>query len=212
MKLFVITLVISFLITTQPVIASFENIQVITTENQTLSFTNYDGSLVLLDGMATWCGPCRVEMEHLQVVYDTVGEDVQILSLSLSPESDTIEKLLEFKSEFSAGWTFALDNNEEFLNTFHPNNIPTMYLFNEEGNLLRTWDGITPAHEILTEIEKHSNLDLSQDIEQLEKNANKDFSGSLINDLFSNPTFKLFGFLILTILVYTKLILKPKQE
>ncbi|MHA2253473.1 MAG: TlpA family protein disulfide reductase [Candidatus Kariarchaeaceae archaeon] len=211
MKSITATMVIMIILMTQMVSASFDSIQVKTTENTSLSFNNYQGSLLLLDGMATWCGPCRVEMEHLQVVYDKVGEDVQMLSLSLSPESDTIEKLQEFKNEFSAGWTFALDNNEEFLDTFHPNNIPTLYLFNEEGNLLQLWNAITPAHEILNAIEKHSDLDLSQDIKQLEEDSTKDFSGSLINDLFSNTSFQLFGFLILVIFLYTKLILKPKQ-
>ncbi len=53
-------------------------------------YDDHAGSDLLVDAMATWCGPCELSMIHLEEVYIKAGDQVPLLSISLDPESDTL--------------------------------------------------------------------------------------------------------------------------
>ncbi|MDH5403903.1 MAG: TlpA family protein disulfide reductase [Candidatus Heimdallarchaeota archaeon] len=124
-----------------------------------VNISQYSGKLLLLDGMATWCKPCELQMEYLQDVYESVyPEDVAILSLSLDPISDNLVKVAEFKEEFNADWDFGLDNEENFINVHNITGYPTTFLFNSSGHLIKKWLGLTESNVLLDEIEKYVDL------------------------------------------------------
>lgn len=170
----------------------------------------FSKKLLLVDGMATWCSSCRIEMDYLKNVKNIMQEQLNLISLSLSPNSDTIEKLKNFKNEYSAEWIFALDVNSEFIDKFRPVNIPTMYLFDEEGILRKVWQGITTSSDIIKEINKYSKLDDSK-LELIENGESDNLANSLIDDLIENNLFKFFSFIIIVLIIYTKFVLKPKK-
>ncbi len=190
--------------------SAYSEINVITTENTNISFSMFSKKLLLVDGMATWCSSCRIEMDYLKNVKNIMQEQLNLISLSLSPNSDTIEKLKNFKNEYSAEWIFALDVNSEFIDKFRPVNIPTMYLFDEEGILRKVWQGITTSSDIIKEINKYSKLDDSK-LELIENGESDNLANSLIDDLIENNLFKFFSFIIIVLIIYTKFVLKPKK-
>ncbi len=50
--------------------ASFAGFTLPNMANQNVSLSDFEGDVVMLSFWATWCGPCQVEMPHLQKIYN----------------------------------------------------------------------------------------------------------------------------------------------
>ncbi len=118
------------------------------------------GSYILLDAMATWCGPCRIEMLHLQEVYDVIKDvsDIRILTMSMDPVTDSLASVAEFMEEFEADWDYALDYQTSLLEALNVTGYPTTFLIDPDGNVLQKWLGLIEANEILTELDNYLDL------------------------------------------------------
>ena len=59
--------------------------------DEDVSLSSYRGKLVFLNFWATWCGPCRVEMPSMQVMYEALdGYDFEILAVDLQESEKTV--------------------------------------------------------------------------------------------------------------------------
>jgi len=43
------------------------------------------GKVVVLDFMATWCGPCRLQMPHFKVVGERYDREIVLISIDVDP-------------------------------------------------------------------------------------------------------------------------------
>jgi len=123
------------------------------------SLSDYRGRVVLLDFFATWCGPCVAEIPHLKSLHEKFGEDLIIISISVSPSSDTVEKLQEFRQEHGIDWIIARDTIE-ISNEYDVQFIPTLVIIDQEGYIQHRHVGLTDEsvlyeeiHEIIPEFE-----------------------------------------------------------
>lgn len=109
------------------------------------SLSDHQGKVVVIDFMATWCGPCKTEMKHLKKVSSEYGEEVKLLSIDVDPSEteDTIEK---FKQSFGAEWTFA--SGPKVGTTYRVSGIPTLYVIGENGRISYKNVGITPYSDL----------------------------------------------------------------
>lgn len=62
----------------------------------------FDGKHIILDIMATWCGPCKEQIDVLQIIKADFPDAV-IVSAS-SDSDDTISKLTEYKNDNGMTW------------------------------------------------------------------------------------------------------------
>lgn len=53
------------------------------------------GKYIMLEFWASWSGPCRGEIPHLRHVNEVVGNDFNIISISIDEDSDAYKKALE---------------------------------------------------------------------------------------------------------------------
>ena len=73
------------------------------------NLSDYRGKVVVLDLMATWCGPCISEMEHLKYIFNNYNSsEVVIMSIGVDTREDN-EKLRSFKLKYGGDWIFARD-------------------------------------------------------------------------------------------------------
>jgi len=101
-------------------------------DGNTFSLSDFQGKVVILDFFATWCGPCVAEIPHLRSLQEEFGEDLIIISISISPSSDTVEKLQQFRQEHEIDWIVARDTIG-MNDGYDVQIVPTLVILDQEG-------------------------------------------------------------------------------
>ena len=108
------------------------------------SLSDYRGKVVLLNFFQILCGPCVAEIPHLKVVHEEFGEDLIIISISISPGYDTVEKLQQFREEHEIDWIIARDTlgvHENYIIT-----TPTLVIIDQLGHIRYTHAPTPPKY------------------------------------------------------------------
>lgn len=114
-------------------------------EGTLVNETTYLGKWVILDLMATWCGPCKLEVAHLREVQRLHGDDVVILSVGTDP-AETMQDLERFGEEHGATWPYALDRDGKVKTAMGMRIIPKLVILDPEGNVAFEREGeVLPA-------------------------------------------------------------------
>ena len=107
----------------------------------TANFEN-DGNPIIISFWATWCKPCKQELENISDVYEDWGEETNVKLIAISIDdarnSSKIKPLV-----MSKGWEYEIyqDSNREFANKMGVNPIPHTFLLN--GNKEIVWEHVT---------------------------------------------------------------------
>jgi peroxiredoxin len=115
------------------------------------SLSDYRGKVVLLSLFSTLCGPCITEIPHLKHVHEEFSEDLIIISISVR-QSDTVEKLQQFRQEHEIDWIIARDTvgiREKLGGLW---TIPTLIIIDKQGYIRYIPEGLTGPCTLSEEI------------------------------------------------------------
>lgn len=107
------------------------------TAGHKVSLKDLAGKVVMVDMWATWCGPCKAEIPHLQKLEEEMkGKDVAFVSISVDVDKDK-EKWKQFVAEkqlggtqlFASGWS-------EMAKFYNVTGIPRFMVFDKKGNIV----------------------------------------------------------------------------
>jgi peroxiredoxin len=88
------------------------------------------GKVVLLDFFATWCGPCREAMPHLQHLHETYGQKgLKVIGIS----SEAKATVAAAAQRFNLKYTLAADVGESVTGRYRVFALPTMVLIDKKG-------------------------------------------------------------------------------
>jgi len=110
-----------------------------TIDGQTVSLSDLDGKLVVINVFASWCGPCRAETPHLVEIYDELDRDeVEFVGLNLQETPGAVQT---FKEEFSIEYPLLLNEGGEITDIYSPIGLPTTWFIDQEGIVRFTFSG-----------------------------------------------------------------------
>jgi len=93
---------------------------------------HFRGKVVVLNFFATWCGPCIMELPHIQETWDTYRGRTDFALLAVDRE-ETSETVTAFKKK--QGYTFAMaaDPKRSVYSQYAKERIPRTYLISRDG-------------------------------------------------------------------------------
>lgn len=97
------------------------------------------GSVTVLELFATWCGVCADLMEPMGTIYDEVGDDVQIVSVTNEPlgRTTTRDDVAAWWADHDGRWPVAYDDDLEVTSAFDATTVPYTVVL-DEANVI-TW-------------------------------------------------------------------------
>lgn len=120
-------------------------------EGTRFNLSDFRGSVVVLDLMATWCKVCNDEMQELAQLRQARPE-VVIITVSVDP-TEGEAKLKTFQERYAADWLFALDTDRvwEKYREFY---IPVLLVIDPQGCISFRKAGLVPAADLIAEVER----------------------------------------------------------
>lgn len=103
------------------------------------SLADFKGKYVYIDTWATWCGPCRAEIPHLQKAEEKYkGKNIEFVSISVDVPKD-YDKWRKMVADKNLGGTqlFAdKDWKSDFIRAYNINSIPRFILIGPDGKVI----------------------------------------------------------------------------
>lgn len=122
-------------------------------DGNAFSLSDHRGEVVVLDLMATWCGPCITQMGELKDIYNKYGRSqLVIMSIDVDTE-ETNAQLTQFKRDYGDDWIFARDT-DGVGNKYNVDSIPKIVIIDKEGRIAYEDEGVTSSSTLSSEIDK----------------------------------------------------------
>jgi peroxiredoxin len=102
-------------------------------DGNALSLSGLRGRVVLLDFWATWCGPCRMQMPHLEKLHrEFGGRGLVVIGINVAEPPDLVRRFLD-ANRFT--FTALLDPNRVVAARYQARFIPTTVFIDAEGRV-----------------------------------------------------------------------------
>ena len=112
-----------------------------TAPGKTMKLSDLKGKVVWINFFATWCGPCRAELPHLQKeVYDKLKSEKNFQLIILGREHSW-EEINKFKTEQKFDMPFSPDPGRKAFSLYAKQNIPRNFIIDKNGKIAVTSTG-----------------------------------------------------------------------
>ena len=111
-----------------------------------------DRDLTIISFWATWCKPCRNELENIALLYPEWQEDynMEIIAVSID-DTRTQSQVKPYINSQSFDYRVLLDPNKEFFRAVNGTSPPLTILVNSKGEILEIEHGYIEGNEYLLE-------------------------------------------------------------
>lgn len=111
----------------------------------TISLREFRGQVVMINFWATWCGPCREEMPHLEALYQRYSAlGFRLLGVNVEEDSENAEAWLE---EMPVSFSILFDPENRVSELYDVIAMPSTVLVDRQGNIRFSHDGYQPGYE-----------------------------------------------------------------
>ena len=122
-------------------------------QGRTIRLGDFKGQVRLIDVWATWCGPCRMIIPHLNRLSERYrGQGLVVIGVSVDEDpADVVAFAKNLPFKYPVGMM-----NREFIKLLgDPDAVPTSYLIDRGGHLRRKFIGFVDPETIEREVRKY---------------------------------------------------------
>ena len=121
-------------------------------EREEVSFEDYSGNVIVINFWATWCGPCRAEMDALNTIYRERKDDgLVVLAIN---EEETPEQVASYINAGGFDFTVLLDQIGLVSREYSVYELPTTYIIDRNGVIQHHWIGARNEADFRYAVEK----------------------------------------------------------
>lgn len=126
-----------------------------TLEGESIRLSDLRGQAVLVNLWATWCPPCRAEMQTLETVYDDYKDQgFSVLAVNMTSQ-DEFEKIAPFVEERGLTYPVLLDDEGAVAKAYQMKSLPSSFFIDRDGTIHEVVIGGPMAEALLrTRIEE----------------------------------------------------------
>jgi len=123
------------------------NFQLQLADGRMLQLSDLQGSPVMINFWATWCGPCRLEMPEI-IHHAEAHPELIVLAVNTQEEQAQVEP---FVAEFGMPMPVLLDETGEVRKLYEVRGMPTTIFIDRDGKVTQQWSGLLTG-EMLTKL------------------------------------------------------------
>ena len=143
---------------TIPTLAELTHAPALTLADLKGSKVNVDyraGKLTLVNFWAVWCGPCREEMPHIARLFGKYGKQgFQAVGIAVqSGEPSDVKEFLEQNKDYGINYPILMGVDETLTRFGDVQAVPTTFLIDPTGKVVRRFIGVTPGFAVKLEDE-----------------------------------------------------------
>jgi cytochrome c biogenesis protein CcmG/thiol:disulfide interchange protein DsbE len=113
-------------------------------ENELISLSELEGKTVYIDFWASWCGPCRQSLPLYEVMNESLPQDkFRLVAINLD---ESREDALQFLKKHPVSYTVAFDPEGVSASAWNIRAMPSSFLVNPRGEIVKEWIGFQPSH------------------------------------------------------------------
>lgn len=112
-------------------------------EEVTIGGANGDGSPVILNFWASWCGPCRMAMPHMDELAAALAEDgIPLYAVNFGETSAQVQEYIESNDYTSL--QFLVDEEGRAAQAYRVTAVPQVNVLDGEGTVMSVYHGFAP--------------------------------------------------------------------
>jgi peroxiredoxin len=121
-------------------------------DDKPVKLSEQNGSVVVLDFWATWCGPCVASLPHLNALYKEQSPNgLKMFALNQKEQKDPVKSFVDKK-----GWSIPvlLDSDGAVAGSFKVTGIPQTVIIGKDGTVKQIYVGSGHEKEIAASVAK----------------------------------------------------------
>ncbi len=116
-------------------------------EGKTVAMKDLSNKVVIVDFWATWCGPCREEIPHLNELYSELkGKGLEIVGISM--DTDGTDGVKDFAREFRIQYPIVMGDEKVAESFGGIIGLPTTFVIDRQGKVAKKYIGLPPAEDM----------------------------------------------------------------
>lgn len=117
-------------------------------DGKSVGLSSHQGDVVVISFWATWCGPCKEEMPHLQRMYDSLKDQGFVVLSITTDDARTAGRVKPYIRSKGFSFPVLFDASSQVVGAYNPNKtLPWTVLLDRDHNIVHVNSGFNPGDE-----------------------------------------------------------------